>query len=88
MLSTALSTVVLGMQPQLVPAINIFTPEARVTLQGNDDFLAGLPQSEDLATTLDTLHGDVRRTTRERASRRQLASARRGRHSRQRGSPE
>ncbi|MGY6569575.1 MAG: valine--tRNA ligase, partial [Salinarimonas sp.] len=45
--------------------VNIFDPEARITLEGNEDFLEGLSESADLTETM-TLHGLDRFEARKR----------------------
>ena len=47
-------------------AINIMDVEANIVLRDNADFLAGLPQTDELAATLDAVHGLDRFTVRER----------------------
>ena len=49
-----------------LPLINILDAEARVILQGNEDFLEGVSESDELSQTLESLHGlsreDARKT--------------------------
>ncbi|HZP21193.1 MAG TPA: valine--tRNA ligase, partial [Bauldia sp.] len=49
-----------------LPAVNIFTVEANVTLAGNADFLAGVPDGEELKATIAALDGLDRFTARKR----------------------
>ncbi|HSM18880.1 MAG TPA: valine--tRNA ligase, partial [Hyphomicrobiales bacterium] len=49
-----------------ISPINILDPQARVVLRDNADFLAGLPESEELANAVGALHGLDRFAARER----------------------
>jgi valyl-tRNA synthetase len=51
---------------QRLPAVNIFDREANVVLQGNADFLAGVPASDELAATTTALDEQDRFTARKR----------------------
>ena len=48
-----------------LPLVNIMDAEANIRLRGNDDFLKDVPQSSELAETIDALDGLDRFTARE-----------------------
>ncbi len=49
-----------------LPMVNVFDAEANVVLKDNEDFLAGVPQSDDLAATIAALDGLDRFAARKR----------------------
>jgi valyl-tRNA synthetase len=49
-----------------LPAVNVMTVEAAINLKDNEDFLAGLESTPELAATLDALHGRDRFDARKR----------------------
>ncbi len=49
-----------------LPMVNVFDAEANVVLEGNADFLAGVPESDDLTATIATVNGLDRFAARKR----------------------
>ena len=49
-----------------LPAVNVMTVEAAIDLRDNEDFLAGLDPTPELAATIEALHGQDRSVARRR----------------------